>query len=36
VQRALSFGVSQSGRFLRHMLWQGFNEDTQGRIVFDG
>jgi hypothetical protein len=34
--RAYSFGVSQSGRFLRHMLWQGFNEDEKGRIVFDG
>lgn len=35
-QRAYAFGVSQSGRFLRHLLWQGFNEDEQGRIVFDG
>jgi len=34
--RAHAFGVSQSGRFLRHFLWQGFNEDEQGRIVFDG
>lgn len=34
--RAFAFGVSQSGRFLRHLLWQGFNEDEQGRIVFDG
>lgn len=34
--RAFSFGVSQSGRFLRHLLYEGFNEDTQGRIVFDG
>jgi hypothetical protein len=33
---AFAFGVSQSGRFLRHLLWEGFNEDTQGRIVFDG
>ena len=31
-----AFGVSQSGRFLRHLLYEGFNEDTQGRIVFDG
>jgi hypothetical protein len=36
VNRAFAFGVSQSGRFLRHLLYQGFNEDTQGRIVFDG
>ncbi|MCS7046807.1 MAG: alpha/beta hydrolase domain-containing protein [Gemmataceae bacterium] len=34
--RALAFGVSQSGRFLRHFLWQGFNEDENGQIVFDG
>ena len=36
IHRAFSFGVSQSGRFLRHLLYQSFNEDTQGRIVFDG
>jgi hypothetical protein len=36
INRAFSFGVSQSGRFLRHLLYQGFNEDTKGRIVFDG
>ncbi|HUQ95917.1 MAG TPA: alpha/beta hydrolase domain-containing protein [Bryobacteraceae bacterium] len=29
-------GGSQSGRFLRHFLYQGFNEDEQGRRVFDG
>ncbi len=34
--RAHAFGVSQSGRFLRHFLWQGFNKDERGRIVFDG
>ena len=34
--RAYAFGVSQSGRFLRHLLWQGFNEDEKSRIVFDG
>ncbi len=34
--RAYAFGVSQSGRFLRHFLWQGFNEDERGRMVFDG
>jgi hypothetical protein len=36
VKTTLAFGVSQSGRFLRHLLWQGFNEDAQGQIVFDG
>lgn len=34
--RAHAFGVSQSGRFLRVLAWQGFNEDEKGRIVFDG
>jgi hypothetical protein len=33
---ALSWGVSQSGRFLRHFLYQGFNADERGRKVFDG
>jgi Alpha/beta hydrolase domain len=36
IQRAYAFGVSQSGRFLRHLMWQGFNEDEGGRVVFDG
>jgi hypothetical protein len=36
INRAFSFGVSQSGRFQRQLLYDGFNEDTQGRIVFDG
>lgn len=34
--RAHSFGVSQSGRFLRHFLYLGMNEDEKGRIVFEG
>ena len=36
VTRAIGFGVSQSGRFLRDFLYLGFNEDTRGRVVFDG
>jgi len=36
VSSALAFGVSQSGRFLRHFLYQGFNTDEAGRKVFDG
>jgi hypothetical protein len=36
VHRAIGFGVSQSGRFLRDFLHLGFNEDLSGRIVFDG
>jgi hypothetical protein len=33
---AYGWGISQSGRFLRHFLYEGFNADEQGRIVFDG
>src|SRR6185369_14132264 len=36
VRHALGFGVSQSGRFLRHFLDLGMNEDSRGRRVFDG
>jgi Alpha/beta hydrolase domain len=36
VSSAIAFGVSQSGRFLRHFLYQGFNTDEAGRKVFDG
>jgi hypothetical protein len=33
---AYIFGVSQSGRFIVHMLWQGFNVDESDRMVFEG
>jgi hypothetical protein len=36
VTRAHGFGMSQSGRFLRNFLHQGFNVDEAGRMVFDG
>ncbi len=32
----VAFGVSQTGRFLRHYLYQGFNTDEQSRKVYDG
>ncbi|HEX9161918.1 MAG TPA: alpha/beta hydrolase domain-containing protein [Thermoanaerobaculia bacterium] len=35
-QHVYAFGISQSGRFLRHMLYQGFNADEDGRQAFDG
>jgi hypothetical protein len=35
-QHAIAFGSSQSGRFLRTFLYQGFNTDEQGRQVLDG
>ncbi len=34
--RALGFGVSQSGRFLREFLQSGFNADESGKRVFEG
>ena len=36
IDAAYSFGVSQSGRFLRHFLYLGLNLDEEGRNVFDG
>ena len=35
-RHTIAFGSSQSGRFLRTFLYQGFNTDEQGRQVFDG
>jgi hypothetical protein len=32
----VAYGVSQTGRFLRHFLYEGFNTDAQGRRAFDG
>jgi hypothetical protein len=36
LQYAYSFGRSQSGRFLRHFLYVGLNEDEHDRLVYDG
>ena len=33
---AIGWGISQTGRFLRHFVYQGFNADESGRKVFDG
>ncbi len=35
VAKAYAWGRSQSGRFLRDLVYQGFNEDERGRPVFD-
>ena len=32
----IAYGVSQTGRFLRHFLYQGFNVDEKGRQAYDG
>jgi len=36
VDNLLGIGISQTGRFLRHFLYQGFNEAEDGSKVFDG
>jgi hypothetical protein len=36
LQRVIGFGYSQSGRFLRELVRDGFNRDEQGRAAFDG
>src|SRR5215813_14273148 len=36
VKRAYAVGISQSGRFLRHFVYQDFNADEQSRQVLDG
>ena len=35
IERSYVFGVSQSGRFLRHLLYLGLDEDEVGRFVWD-
>ena len=36
VKKGIAVGVSQTGRFLRHFLYQGFNTDEEGRMAYDG
>ena len=36
IERAYVFGISQSGRLVRHFIYEGFNADEDGRIIFDG
>jgi hypothetical protein len=36
VKTVIGFGNSQSGRFQKHMINNGFNEDENGRMVWDG
>ena len=36
VQRVIGYGYSQSGRFLREFVRDGFNADERGRAAFDG
>ena len=34
--KTIAFGVSQTGRWLRHFMYQGFNETEAGSKAFDG
>jgi hypothetical protein len=36
IKRTIAFGVSQTGRFLRHMIYEGFNQDENGQKALDG
>ena len=36
IKRTIGFGTSQTGRFLRHFVYQGFNEDEKSRLALDG
>ena len=36
VKYTLTTGISQSGRYIRDFLWQGFNTDANAKQVFDG
>jgi hypothetical protein len=36
IRYAAGFGISQSGRVLRDLVYHGFNQDLAGRQVFDG
>ena len=36
LEKAIGFGQSQSGRFLRTLLYLGLNSDEENRIIFDG
>ncbi|MFL5478998.1 MAG: alpha/beta hydrolase domain-containing protein, partial [Gemmatimonadaceae bacterium] len=36
VRYGIGYGVSQTGRLIRHYLYQDFNADEHGRAVFDG
>ncbi|WP_457808453.1 alpha/beta hydrolase domain-containing protein [Kushneria sp. EE4] len=36
IDHTIGLGISQSGRFLRDLIYQGFNADEHGAPVFDG
>jgi hypothetical protein len=36
IDRVYAFGISQTGRMLRHFIYLGLNVDEDGRMVYDG
>lgn len=36
IEKAYIFGISQSGRFVNHFIYGGFNDDEKKRMIFDG
>ncbi len=36
IEHTIALGISQSGRYLRDFIYQGFNADETGKQVFDG
>src|SRR5258705_6189574 len=36
IKWGIGYGISQSGRYLKTFIIDGFNEDEEGRIVYDG
>jgi hypothetical protein len=36
IDHAYAWGMSQTGRMLRHFLYLGLNQDEQGRVAYDG
>lgn len=36
IDHTIALGISQSGRFLRDFIYQGFNADAEGARIFDG
>jgi len=36
IEKVYGYGASQSGRYLKNLIYEGFNQDENGRMVFDG
>jgi hypothetical protein len=36
IKKVLAYGMSQTGRVVKTFVYEGFNEDEKGKIVFDG